>query len=53
VKINQLVYEALVPFRDYLKQGVFQPEILNRMQEQIYQERLGLHARDPYEKMRV
>lgn len=52
-RINQLVYESLVPFRDYLKQGVFQPEILNRMQEQIYQERLGLHARDPYEKMRV
>lgn len=52
-RINQLVYEALVPFRDYLKQGVFQPEILNQVQEKIYQERLGLHARDPYEKMRT
>ena len=52
-RINQLVYTALVQFRDYLKQGVFQPEILNQVQEKIYQERLGLHARDPYEKMRT
>ena len=53
MEINSILYDSLIQFAQYSKGGVFSPDILNAVQDNIYRQKLNMNARNPYVRGRI